>query len=167
MIKDQLREDMKAAMKAGDAVRRSTISLLLAAIKNRELEKRTKLSKAGGDAAGLEAASELTDQEVLDAISSEVKKRKESITTYEQAGRAELAASEQAELDILMTYLPAQMSDNELRTAVKEAVAHVKPADMKDMGKVLGYLMPQVKGKADGQKVSMFVKEEIEKLAHA
>lgn len=164
MLKEKLKEDLKAAMKAGDAVKRSTISLMLSVIKNRELDKRGRLAKSGTELSAVEAASELTDEEVVEAISSEIKKRKESITTYEQASRPELAEKERAELSILMTYMPVQMSEDEIRIAVKQAISQVHPAGIKDMGKVLSHLMPQVKGKADGQTVSAIVKEELSSI---
>lgn len=153
------------AMKAGDAIKRSTISLMLSVIKNRELEKRGRLAKSGTELSRIEAASELTDEEIIEAIGSEMKKRKESITTYEQASRPELAEKERVELAILMTYMPAQMSEDEIRAAVKQAISQVHPAGIKDMGKVLGHLMPQVKGKADGQIVSAIVKEELSSIS--
>jgi hypothetical protein len=165
MIKDQLKEDLKTALKAGDSIRRSTIGMILAALKNRELEKRGRLMKGGADASSIEVASELSDEEAIEVIGSEMKKRKEAIATYEQAGRSELAAGERAEYDILMGYMPQQMTVDEIRALIKETMAHVQPAGMKDMGKVLASLMPKVKGKADGQIVSELVKEELAMLS--
>ena len=163
----ELHKKLKEAMKAGDASRRSTIGMILASVKNRELEKRSKLMKASPAQTGgtpeseVESASELTDEEILEAVASEAKKRRESIETYEQAQRPELAAQEKAELEILMRYLPAQLSDEEIRTVVREVVAQVHPSGPKDMGKVLGQVMPRVKGRAEGSRVSEIVKQEI------
>jgi len=161
MLKEQLKNDLKEALKAGDSKRRTVIGMVMSVIKNRELDKRGKLMKGGADAATVDAASELTDEEIIDALSSEVKKRRESITTFEQAGRAEMAASEKEEMEMLMHYLPEQLGEDQIREIVKKAVADVKPADMKEMGKVMAAVMPHVKGKADGQVVSRIVQEEM------
>jgi len=147
MLKEKLQNDMKEAMKAGDALRRMVLSLVLSAVKNKEIEKRSKL----------------TDEEIIDAISSEVKKRKESIESYEKGGREELAQKERDELKVLMEYMPEQMSEDEIRTEAKKAIAETGAKEIKEMGKVLGVLMPNLKGRADGQTVSRIVKEELQK----
>src|SRR3989344_4078215 len=147
MLKEKLQNDMKEAMKAGDALRRMALSLVLSAVKNKEIEKRSKL----------------TDEEIIDAISSEVKKRKESIESYEKGGREELAQKERDELNVLMEYMPEQMSEDEIRTEAKKAIAETGAKEIKEMGKVLGVLMPNLKGRADGQTVSRIVKEELQK----
>lgn len=164
MLKETIQADVKAALKAGDAKKRTVLSSLLSAMKNRELEKRSKLSKAGTEG-DLETASMITDEEAIEVISSEIKKRKESIETYTAAGRPELAADEQAELALLMQYMPEQISEDAIRAEVKNAIEQVHPQGIKDMGKVIGAVMPKVKGRADGQLVSKIVKEELEKLA--
>jgi uncharacterized protein YqeY len=161
MLKEQLKNDLKEALKAGDSKRRTVIGMLMSVIKNRELDKRGKLMKAGGDAATVEAQSELTDEEIIDALSSEVKKRRESIATFEQAGRSEMAAGEKEEMEMLMKYLPEQLGEDQIRDIVKKAVVDVRPAEMKEMGKVMAQVMPHVKGKADGQVVSRIVQEEL------
>ncbi|SRR3989344_915442 len=163
MLKEKLQNDMKESMKAGDANKRMVLSLVMSAIKNKELEKRTKLSKAGTDTGKLEELSMLSEEEVADVISSEVKKRKESVVSYENAGRNELAQKEKSELVILMEYMPEQISEEEIRIEAKKAIADVGAKDIKEMGKVLGILMPKIKGKADGQTVSKIVKEELSK----
>ena len=151
MFKEKLQNDMKEAMKAGDALRRMVLSLVLSAVKNKEIEKR----------------SELTDEEIIDAISSEVKKRKESIESYEKGGREELAQKERDELNVLMEYMPEPMSEDEIRTEAKKAIAEIRSTSSgqavgpKEMGKVLGVLMPRIKGRAEGQTVSRVVKEEL------
>ena len=147
MLKEKLQNDMKEAMKAGDALRRMVLSLVLSAVKNKEIEKRSKL----------------THEEIIDAISSEVKKRKESIESYEKGGREELAQKERDELKVLMEYMPEQMSEDEIRTEAKKAIAETGAKEIKEMGKVLGVLMPNLKGRADGQTVSRIVKEELQK----
>lgn len=157
MIKETITNDLKTAMKTGQVARRMTIGVVLSAIKNRELEKRSKLMKEGSSDA--EAASALTDEEVIEVVSSEIKKRRESIATYTTGGRPELADKEQSEIDMLMNYMPTQMSEEEVSEVVKRAIAKVKPASVKDMGKVMAAVMPEVKGKADGELVSRLVKE--------
>lgn len=152
---------MKDAMKSGNAVKRMVLSLVSSAIKNKELEKRTKLSKSSADIGKLDELSKLTDEEVFDVISSEVKKRKESIESYEKGGREELAQKERDELNILMEYMPEQMSEDEIKEEVKKAIANTGAKDTKEMGKVLGAVMPKLKGKADGVLVSRVVKEEL------
>jgi len=163
MLKEKLQNDIKEAMKAGDAVRRLVLSLLQSAIKNKELEKRAKLSKTGTDVDKLEELSKLSDEEIMDVISSEAKKRRESVESYEKGGREELAQKERDELAILMEYMPEQMSEDEIREEVKKAIAETGAKEIKEMGKVLQVLMPKVKGKADGQTVSRIVKEELSK----
>ena len=161
MLKEKIQSDMKEAMKSGDANKRMVLSLLKSAIKNKELEKRAKFSKAGSEANKLEELSRMSDEEVMDVILSESKKRKESIESYEKGGRDELAKKEKDELAILMEYLPEQMSEDEIRLEAKKAIEGTKAKDIKEMGKVLGVLMPKVKYRADSQTVSRIVKEEL------
>lgn len=163
MLKEKLQADMKEAMKAGNAIKRLVLSLVNSAIKNKELGKRAKFSKSGADIGKLDELSKLTDEEVLEVISSEVKKRKESIASYEKGGREELAQKERDELNILMEYMPEQMSEDEIREEVRKAIAEADAKDIKEMGKVLGILMPRIKGRADGQLVSRIIKEELSK----
>lgn len=151
MLKEKLQAEMKEAMKAGNATKRMVLSLVQSAIKNRELQKRAKSGQT----------EELNDEEVLEVIASEVKKRKESVESYEKGGRDELAQKERDELNILMGYLPEQMSEEEIKVEVKKAVAETGAKDIKEMGKVLGTLMPRLKGRADGTTVSRIVKEEL------
>ena len=161
MLKESLQQDMKDAMKSGNAVKRMVLSLVQSAVKNKELEKRAKFSKAGAEADKLEELSRMSDEEIMDVILSEAKKRKESIESYEKAGRDELAKKEKDELAILMEYLPEQMSEDEIREEVKKAIEATGAKDIKEMGKVLGVLMSKIKGRADGQTVSRIVKEEL------
>jgi uncharacterized protein YqeY len=161
-LKETIKDDMKAAFKAGDTVTRSTLSLLLSVIQNRELEKRTKLMKAGATSeAEVAEKSQLTDEEVVDAVSSEVKKRRDSVAQYESAGRAELAAGEKAEVDVLMRYMPEQMSEEAVVALIKEAITATGASSAKDIGKVMGQIAPKTKGKFDGARVSELVKKEL------
>ncbi len=146
MLKDQIQEDLKAAMIAKDELKLSTVRMLKSAIQYYEIQK-------GG--AGYEA----TDEDITDVIGKEIKKRKESIELYKQGNRPESAEKEQKEVDILTAYLPEQMSEDEVRKLVKEAVEQTGATTPQDMGKVMGALMPKVKGKADGTLVSNLVRE--------
>ena len=148
MLKDKIQEDLKQAMIARDEFRLSAIRMLKSAIQYYEIQK-------GG--AGYEA----TDEDVIDVLGKEVKKRKESAELYKQGGREESAANEQKEVEILQTYLPKQMSEDEVRTLVKEAITQTGAKTPQEMGKVMGALMSKVKGKADGTLVSNIVREEL------
>ncbi len=163
MIFDQLKEDQKNALKAGDSAKRTLIGMVMTSIRNKEIEKRTKLAKTVTDTAELDVQSKLNNDEVMDVVASEVKRRRDSINEFEKGGRPELAEGEKKEMEILMAYLPAQMSDDELRAIVKDAVAKNGAKEAKEMGKVMALVTPQVKGKADGQRVSSMVKEELSK----
>ncbi len=160
-LKDILKEDQKNALKTGDTQRRTLLGMVLAAIKNKELEKRSKLVVTVTDPAKLERQSELNDTETMAVVASEVKRRRDSVAEFEKGGRPELAASEQAEIDILVTYLPEQMSDETLRDLIQNNIADMGASSIKDMGKIIAAVMAEVKGKADGQRVSSFVKEEL------
>ncbi len=148
MLKDKLREELKQSMLAKDAEKTSVLRLLLSAINYYETNK-------GG--AGYVAI----DEDVLSVIQSQVKQRRDSIEQYTNAGRSELADKEKAELDILSAYLPAQMSEDEISKLVDEAVTQTGATSMADIGKVMGALMPKVKGKADGNLVSNLVKSKL------
>ena len=133
---------MKAAMRAKDAARLSAVRLILAAIKQREVDER----------------KELTDADVVAVVEKMIKQRRESIAQYEQASRKDLADVEKFELQLLSGYLPQQMGDAEVSQAVDAAIAEAKPTGIKDMGKVMAVLKPRLAGKADMGKVSNLVK---------
>jgi uncharacterized protein YqeY len=159
-LKDTIKEDMKTAFKAGDTVTRGTLTMLLSVIQNRELDKRAKLMKAGAATeADVAAQSLLTDEEVTDAIGTEIKKRKDAASQYEAAGRAELSASETAEAGILMKYMPEQLTEDAVKALIAQAIADTKAAGPKDMGKVMGAVAPKTKGKFDGSRLNALVKE--------
>jgi uncharacterized protein len=147
-LKDTIKEDMKTAFKAGDTGTRSALTMLLSVIQNRELDKRAK---------GKEPV--LTDEEVIEAISSEIRKRKDSAAQYTAGGRPELAESETAEATILMKYMPEQLSEDVVQELIAEAIKSTGAANAKDMGKVMGAVSPKTKGKFDGARVSQLVKE--------
>ena len=150
-LTEQLQADMKTAMRDGDTQRRDTLRMVIAAAQNAAKEKREPLS----------------DEETLAVITREVKKRRESIKAYGDAGRTDLADKEQAEIDILAPYLPQQMSEDEVRALVIEAIAATGASSPRDMGRVMGQLMPKVKGRADGKLVSSLVNQELAKAEQA
>ena len=143
MLKARLAEDLKAALKSGDRLRTSVLRLLHALIKNREIEKR----------------GELDDPEIIQAVIASCKIRKEAIEQYAKGGRDELAAKEQAELKLLEAYLPPPLSPEELRKKIEEALVAAQASSLKDMGKVMTLLMPEIAGRADGKVASEMVKE--------
>jgi uncharacterized protein YqeY len=146
-LKDQITEDMKNAMRAKETARLGAIRLLLAAIKQREVDDRIVLDDAA----------------VIAIIEKMMKQRKDSISQFEKANRDDLVAIEAAEMVILQAYLPAQMSDAEVEAAISAAVASSGAAGPQDMGKVIGALKSQLAGKADMGKVSALVKAALAK----
>ena len=150
-LTEQLQADMKTAMRDGDAHRRDTLRMVIAAAQNAAKEKREPLS----------------DEEALAVITKQVKTRRESIKAFRDAGRDDLADKEQSEIDVLEPYLPEQMGEDEVRALVVEAVVATGATSPRDMGKVMGALMPKLKGRADGKLVSSLVNEELAKAAPA
>jgi len=141
-LKDRITEDMKAAMRAKEAQRLSAIRLLLAAIKQKEVDERT----------------QLTDGDVLGIVEKLIKQRRDSIAQYGAAGRKDLVDAETFELNLLQAYLPQQLSDAEIAGEVDAAVGQTGAAGVKDMGKVMGLLKGRLAGRADMGKVSALVK---------
>lgn len=148
MTKQELQEQLKQSMLARNEIRTSTLRLLLSAINYYEIAK-------GG--AGYEA----TPEDVLAVIQKEVKQRHDSIEQFKAGGRQDLVDKETAELAILKEFMPEQMGEEEIRTLVKQAIAETGATSTQDMGKIMGNLMPKVKGKADGSLVNKIVQEEL------
>ena len=146
-MKARLTEDLKRSLRSGDKLRTSVIRLLTAVIKNREVEKRGPLSEA----------------EVIQAISASCKQRQDSIEQYRQGGRQDLVEKETAELAILKGYLPAPFDPQELQAMIRAAIQESRATSVKEMGKVMGLLMPRVTGRADGKVVSNLVREALSK----
>ena len=144
-LKERITEDMKSAMRAGEKERLGTIRLVLAAIKQREVDERITLD----------------DGQVLAVLEKMVKQRKEAITQFESGGRADLVAKEQSELAVLQSYLPAQMSDAELDALIAEAMASSGATSIKDMGKVMGIVKTKAQGRADMGVVSARIKQKL------
>jgi hypothetical protein len=163
-LKEKISQDFKEAFKAKEELKVSVLRMLSSSIKNKEMEKRSKLVKAGtDDEAVLVKESQLLDEEVLQVIGTEAKRRKDSIKQFQDGNRPEMAAQEEAELKILSVYLPEQMGEDEVRKIIIESIKEAGAAGAQDLGKVMKVLMPKVKGKADGGMVNKIVKEELEK----
>ena len=143
-LKEQLKEDLKVSLKERDEVKTGTLRMLMAAITNKEKE-----------------GKEVTDEQLQDVVATEAKKRREASDAFLKGARPELAEKEQQELKILLTYLPEQLTEEQIQELVKKAIQETKAQDIKDMGKVMGMLAPLVKGKADGAVVSKIVKESL------
>ena len=161
LLKQKIQEDLKKALKENREAEVSTLRMTIATISNRETEKRTKIWKEKPESSvkELEKESQLTDEEILEVISSEIKKRKESILEFEKGKREDLVEKEKMETEILKKYLPEQLSEKEIKKLVKEAIERVEAKEPKDIGKVMAELMPKVKGRADGGLVSKIAKE--------
>lgn len=144
---DQLQADLTAAMKARDTETTATLRMVMAAVKNARV--------APGH------SGEVGDAEALDLLTKEAKKRSEAIEAYGAAGRDELAAKEQRELEILRRYLPEPLTEDEVRAIVDEAIAQTGASQASDMGKVMGVVVPRTKGRADGKVVSALVKDRL------
>lgn len=151
MLKKDIQDNLNKAVKENDELIRSTLRMLLAAISNKEKEKKYKEKE--------EAEVELSEEEIINVVSSEAKKRKEAIAGFEKGDRQELAKKEKKELEVLKQYLPEQLSEEEIKKLVQQAIEKTKASEMKEMGRVMAELMPQIKGKADGNLVSQIVKE--------
>ncbi|NLK85938.1 MAG: GatB/YqeY domain-containing protein [Clostridiaceae bacterium] len=141
-LKEQLLEDMKNAMKQKDTVGKNTIQMARAAIL--QIEKDNRIT--------------LDDDGIIDVIAKEVKKRRDVLPEYEKSGRQDLVDSLKAEMDVLLKYLPQQLTEEELEVMVRQAVDETGAASVRDMGKVMQAVMPRVRGRADGKMINMIVK---------
>ncbi|HAI74273.1 MAG TPA: glutamyl-tRNA amidotransferase, partial [Candidatus Moranbacteria bacterium] len=148
MLKQKILNDLKAAMKAGDTAKRDTLRMLDSMIKNVEIEK---MKKETG----------LSDEEIQEVISKAVKQRKDAVAQYVAGGRADLAEKENKEIEILMAYLPEQMSEDAVREIVKSVISQTGATGMSDIGKVMGAAMAKLKGQANGNLVKKIVEEEL------
>jgi uncharacterized protein len=144
-LKERITDDMKTAMRAGEKDRLATIRLVLAAIKQREVDERIVLD----------------DTQILSVLEKMGKQRKESIAQFESGGRADLVAKEAAELAVIQAYLPAQLSDAELDALIAEAIASTGAASVKDMGKVMGVVKGKAAGRADMAVVGARIKQKL------
>ncbi|MFQ5636572.1 MAG: GatB/YqeY domain-containing protein [bacterium] len=144
-LQEQLMQELKAAMKAKESVKMSTLRLLLSQLKNRQIEKR----------------EELTSDDELAVVANAVKKRKEAIELYEQSERLDLLEKEKQELEILSVFLPEQLSESEIEEVVANAITETGATTMKEMGRVMKEAMAQLKGKADGKLVQQIVRQKL------
>ncbi|MGI6704459.1 MAG: GatB/YqeY domain-containing protein [Clostridia bacterium] len=142
-LKEKLLLDMRTAMKQRDSFRKSVLTMVRAAVLQIEKDKRT----------------ELDDRGVIEVIAKEVKSRKEALKMFKQGGRQDLVDKNEKEIEILSEYLPPQLSEDEIRAAIKKAIERTGAESMKDMGKVMSAVMPDLKGSADGGTVNRLVKE--------
>ncbi|HNZ82117.1 MAG TPA: GatB/YqeY domain-containing protein [Sedimentibacter sp.] len=140
-LKEKLMEDLKQSMKSKDKVKKDTVTMVRAAIKQREVDERI----------------ELSDTEIVDIIAKQIKQKKDSIPDFEKGSRQDLVDLTNEEIKILLEYLPPQLSDEDLESIVKEAIEATGAQSKKDMGKLMAFIMPKVKGKADGKHVNEIV----------
>jgi len=144
-LKQSITDDMKSAMKAGNKERLGTIRLILSAIKQQEVDTR----------------KDLTDSDIIALLDKMSKQRRESIEQYNNAGRDDLAAKEETELEVIREYLPSQLSDQEIAELIDEAINSAGAESMRDMGKVMGILKPKMQGRADRSAVSALIKDRL------
>ena len=142
-LKEQLAQDLKSSMKNKETIRKNTVQMIRTAILQIEKDKKVTLE----------------DEDILDVIAKQLKQRKDVLPEYEKSGRDDLISQLKEEMDVLMGYLPKQLTEEELRPIVEAAVKETGAATMKDMGKVMAVVMPQIKGKADGKAVNAIVKD--------
>ncbi len=163
-LKTKIEENFINALRNQEELTLSTLRLLKTVILNKEKEKRYKITKTEKNIkeADLVKKSELTDEEIVDLIFSEIKKRKEAIILYRQGKREELAKKEADEIEILKKYLPEQISEGEIENLAKEAIKNIGAKSISDMGKVIKELMPKLKGKAEPQIITAIIKKLIE-----
>ena len=149
-LREKVSADLRNALREKRTLDLSVLRMLQSSIRNKEIDKKGK--------------EELIDAEVIEVIGSEIKKRREAVSEYTKANRRDLADKEQAEIDVLMQYMPKQMTEDEVRDEVKKAIAETEAKGAKDLGKVMKVIMPRMKGKAEGGMVNKVVKEELERL---
>ncbi|SCG83617.1 putative protein yqeY [Proteiniborus sp. DW1] len=142
-LKDRLMDDLKASMKNGDKLRKNVITMVRAAIKQKEVDERI----------------ELNDEAIIDVISKQVKQKKDAIEDFHRGQRQDLVELTEKEISILLNYLPQQLTESELEKIVKEAIEEVGANSVKDIGKIMSNVMPKVKGRADGSMVNNIVRQ--------
>ena len=144
-LKEKLMADLKEAMKEKDVIRKNTVQMVRSAILQYEKDN----------------LKELDDDGIIDVIAKELKRRRDVLHEYEKSGREDLIADINREIEVLLAYLPEQLSAEELEKIVTDAIAKVGAASMKDMGKIMAAVMPEVKGRADGKAINAIVKEKL------
>ena len=144
-IREQLMQDLKAAMKDKDTIKKNTVTMVRSAILQFEKDNLTELDQDG----------------IMEIIAKELKKRRDVLPEYQKSGRDDLIADINREIEILLAYLPEQLTKEELEVIVAEAIAETGATSMKDMGKIMGVVMPKTKGRADGKMINAIVKEKL------
>lgn len=144
-LKETLMNDLKQAMKEKDTIRKNTVQMVRSAVLQYEKDNKTELDDAG----------------VTDVIAKELKRRRDVLPEYEKSGRDDLIADINREIEILLAYLPKQLTREELEEIVTDAIAKTGAASMKDMGKIMAFVMPKTKGRADGKMINSIVKEKL------
>ena len=147
-LRDQIPEDLKTALRGKKSLDLSVLRMLQAAIKNREIDNK----------------GELDDEEIVQVVSSEIKKRRDAIEEFTKVSREDAAEAEQLEINVLMKYMPEQLSEEEVASKVQELVAGSGAAGLKDLGIAMKVVMPALKGKADGKLINKYVREQLAKL---
>ena len=150
MLRARLNEDLKLALKAKDKIAVSTLRLILAALKDRDIAARSKGNSEG-----------VAEDEILELLQKMVRQRRESIEAYEKAGRSELAEREAGEIEVIKRFLPKPLEDSEVKTAVDQAIEELEASSIKDMGKVIGSLKQRYPGRMDFAKASQIVKQRL------
>jgi uncharacterized protein YqeY len=148
-LQSKISEDLKNALKNREKLKLSVLRMLLASIKNRSIE----LGK-----------KELPDEQIITVVNSEIKKRRDAVSEFEKVGRQDAAAAEKDEISILLDYMPAQLTEDQIINLINETIDELNIESIKDLGKLMKSLMPKVKGKADGALVSKLVREKLDKL---
>lgn len=168
-ILQTIKSDLISALKNRDAETVSVLRLIDSAVKNKEIGKRTLLARLGAskmtqikDVAELEKQSRLSEEEIIELLMSETKKRKEAIEQFRKGGRNDLAEKEEKEIAILQKYLPTQLTAEEIRQEAKRVIAETKPIGPSDFGKTMGILASRLKGRAEGKIVAEILKKELE-----
>jgi len=161
VLKEKIKESLKDSLKGQRKNEVSTLRLLLASILNKEKEKRAKIAKAekGLKEEELVKKSQLTDEEIMEVVLSEVKKNKEAILEFEKGKREDLVKKGREEIEVLKKYLPEPLSEREIEELAKGVIKEIGAKNLKDLGKVMGNLIPKVKGRAEGEKVAQIVRD--------
>lgn len=146
-LKEQLFADLKSAMKEKDTIRKDTVQLIRSGILQIEKDKKI----------------DLDDEGIIDVIAKQLKSRRDSLPDYEKSGRTDLIEKLNKEIEILLNYLPEQLSESDIQSIIEETISEIGATSMKDMGKVMAAVTPKVKGRADGKVVSSYVKEFLQK----
>ena len=150
-LRDQIPEDLKSALREKKSLELTVLRMLQASIKNREIENK----------------GELNDEQVVQVVSSEIKKRRDAVEEFLKVNREDAAETEKQEIDILMKYMPEQLSEEDIKAKVREIITHSGAGGIKDLGMVIKPVMSELKGKADGKLINQIVRAELEKLENS